>query len=219
MAVASSLPLGLNATESGKARVVNVEPGAGANAGTAGVAAADPENTLAERPAIANTAAIHTTHIRDPDRTPQTRRPQRQYQTTRPRPGPRAATPAALTSIQRPARGWARSEPEHGHTDEPSVSSGSRDPHRRNTSARASSLPRSTACQLPAAARRGSGQPRAHGGSQRRRSSTRTPATRTRPEDSINEHSAPAQRYPSHYPHTRSAAADAAMTSKGARSD
>ena len=141
MAVASSLPLGLNATESGKARVVNVEPGAGANAGTAGVAAADPENTLAERPAIANTAAIHTTHIRDPDRTPQTRRPQRQYQTTRPRPGPRAATPAALTSIQRPARGWARSEPEHGHTDEPSVSSGSRDPHRRNTSARASSLP------------------------------------------------------------------------------
>ena len=207
MAVASSLPLGLNATESGKARVVNVEPGAGANAGTAGVAAADPENTLAERPAIANTAAIHTTHIRGPDRTPQTLDPPpaRQYQTTR-LSSTRAArrNPRRPASIQRPARDWGRSEPEHGHTDEPSVSSGSRDPHRRNTSARASSLPRSrrsTACQLPAAARRGSGQPRAHGA---RGGDVHPPGHRDQdaPRDSINEHSAPAQRYPSHYPHS-----------------
>ena len=50
LAVASSLSLGLNATESGKAPVVNVEPGTGANAGTPGVAAAEPENTLTDRP-------------------------------------------------------------------------------------------------------------------------------------------------------------------------
>src|ERR1700727_1026445 len=70
LAFASSLPFGLNATESGMPPVVNVEPGTGANAGTPGVAAAEPENTLADRPTIASTAATHTTPIRNCDRAP-----------------------------------------------------------------------------------------------------------------------------------------------------